>query len=183
MKKTIKIVIAAVFAVGFGSFAQAQSASISANATVISELTITNVANLNFGTVVVGQTKSIDADNMINVSTGSALGTANRGRFIVRAQVGSNVQLTLVLPSNLSTSGGALLPISFAPINGEPAIAVQDGDGQMFAITPGTPYLITGFNSASEIEEVNVFVGGQVNATGVTAGTYNGNITLTATYN
>ncbi|MDG1277473.1 MAG: hypothetical protein P8O16_09345 [Algoriphagus sp.] len=47
MKKTVKILIATVFAVGFVSLANAQSASISANATVISELKVSNLSNLN----------------------------------------------------------------------------------------------------------------------------------------
>ncbi len=183
MKKTVKILIAAVLTVGFGSLANAQSASISANATVISELSILNMANLAFGTVVSGQKKFIDSENTTEVSIGSALGASSRGRFIMWAQIGSNVTLTFTLPTNLSTSGGDLLPISFDDFNENPIIAVVDGDGIFGRVTPGTPYVINGFNSASEIDNINIYVGGQVDATGVTAGTYTGTITLSAAYN
>ena len=178
MKKTVKVLIAAVFAVGFGSLANAQSASISANATVISQLVVTNNANLNFGTVVVGQTKSIDAYETIAVSTGPTLGSANRGRFVVRAQQGSNVQLTFVLPADLRTAGGAILPISFD--FDDQVAAVEDNDSGYTVFYPTDAYQITGFGDSP----VNVWIGGKVDAaTGVTAGTYTGTITLSATYN
>ena len=184
MKKTVKILIATVFAVGFVSLANAQSASISANATVISELKVSNLSNLNFGTIVVGQTKTILADNTVEVSSGSKIGTTNRGRFSLEAQVGSNVTLTFVLPENLTTTEGALLPIEFDWAGAsEGPIAYEDGDGALYKIIPGTSYQILGFNSGSEMPTSNVLVGGRVNATGVTPGTYSGTITLSAIYN
>lgn len=59
MKKTAKILFDEVFPVSFGSLAKAQSASITANAIVISEIEVTSVANLIFSTLVVGQKKTI----------------------------------------------------------------------------------------------------------------------------
>ncbi len=188
MKKTVKILIAALFAVSFSSLANAQSASISANATVISELKVTNQANLNFGTIIIGQTKSIYSDNSVVVSTGNSLGNTNRGQFSLSAGIGSNLTLTFVLPSSLTTTGGAILPISFTddnPNNLSSAIGFEDGDGNVAKVTPGIPYVINGYNSASEVKNANVFVGGQVDATGVgvSTGIYTGTITLSATYN
>jgi hypothetical protein len=191
MKKTIKILVAAVLAVGFGSLANAQSASISANATVISELTVTNQANLNFGTVVVGQVKTIDSYlNTATVSTGIALGTSNRGAFTVAAQAGSNVTLEFSLPTTL-TGGAGTLPISFSWLNSEDipvesvTITVEDEGYKIF--DPKNSYTFpTGFPTLEAIAGTNsvfVYIGGRVDATGVTAGTYTGTITLSATYN
>jgi hypothetical protein len=185
MKKTIKFLIAAVFAVGFGSLANAQSASISANATVISELLVTNNANLDFGTVVVGQTKSIDGYGSIEVSTGPTLGTARLGMFRIEAQIGSNVGLTFVLPTNLSTTGGALLPITFGEgVSGKSGM-IELRPGIPTEFIPSSPYQINGFLNGAYPGDtfVKVYIGGKVDATGVTAGIYTGTITLSATYN
>ena len=183
MKKTVKILIAALFAVGFGSLANAQSASISANATVISELKVTNNANLNFGTVVVGQTKKIDGYGNVEVSTGPKLGSTSLGGFRIEAQTGSNVRLTFEFPTNLSTTEGALLPISFTGTEGASSATIDLGEGDRNEFNPRSPYQINGFLSGATGSYMQVFIGGNVNATGVTAGTYTGTITLSATYN
>jgi hypothetical protein len=185
MKITIKTFIAAILAVGFGSFANAQSASISANATVISEIAVTNLANLNFGTVVAGQKKSITAYGNVAVSTGSALGSASPGHFRVNAQRGSNVSISFDFPINLVATGVGQLPIYFSWEN-EPdrVIVVTNGDfDEAPTLIPGTPYQINNYNATSETSEYNFLIGGQVDATNATAGTYTGTITLNATYN
>ncbi len=184
MKKTVKILIAAVLALGFGSLANAQSASISANATVISEIAVTNLANLNFGTVVVGQMKSIDGLGTIWVDNGPKLGSTNYGRFRIEAQIGSNVQLAFDLPTNLSTAEGALLPISFGPGESAASAVVELRPGAQTEFDPRNPYQINGFlNADPEERYVVVVIGGQVDATSATAGSYTGTITLSATYN
>lgn len=185
MKTTIKTFIAAILTIGFGSFANAQSASISANATVISEIAVTRVDDLNFGTVVVGQKKSITADSNVAVSTGSVLGSANRGHFMVNAQRGSNVSISFDFPINLVATGGGQLPIYFSWENEpERVIVVTNGDfDDAPKLIPGTPYQINNYNPNSETSEYNFFIGGQVDATNATAGSYTGNITLNATYN
>jgi len=177
--------VAAVLAVCFGSLANAQSASISANATVISELTVTNQANLNFGTVVVGQTKSLDGYGNVAVSSGPKLGNARQGHFKVTAQRGSNLQLTFNLPTNLIAPGGAELPISFSYEDEQVAVVSDPLMGDFINFYPTTLLQINNFLTGSEdfATYVDVFIGGQVNATGVTAGAYTGTITLSATYN
>ena len=183
MKKTIKILTAAILAIGFGSLANAQSATITANATVISEIVVETRTNLNFGTVVVGQTKSVSARESILVSSGPTLGTSNRGYFVVRAQQGSNVNLSFLLPSNLSSPIGELLPISFNYGDSEVAY-LEDSDYEEIDFYPTSALQINSFNSSDpDGREIKVFIGGQVNATGVPAGSYIGNITLSATYN
>ncbi|MDG1277134.1 MAG: DUF4402 domain-containing protein [Algoriphagus sp.] len=185
MKKTVKILIAAVFALGFVSLAKAQSASISANATVISELSVTKGKDLNFGTIVVGQTKSIDAYDNISVSDGPELGSATAGTFTVNAQKGSNVKVSFILPTNLTSSTSNLLPISFNYGDTQVA-AVMDDEGNYTEFYPTSDFQINGFNQSVVdplASSVKFYIGGQVDATGVTAGTYTGTITLSATYN
>lgn len=193
MKTTIKTFIAAIITIGFGSFANAQSASISANATVISEISVANVANLNFGTLVAGQIKTIDLFGNVSVSTGSTLGTTRQGEFTVAASAGSDVRLSFSLPTNLNGSGAAVLPISFAWEDeyGFPELSVRiitDGQGGADYVNPTSSISFPG-NSFPTVEaipgtnSVRVFIGGQVDATNATAGTYTGTITLNATYN
>lgn len=199
MKKTIKIVIAAVFAVGFGSFANAQSASISANATVISEIVVANVNNLNFGTVVAGQKKRIDYLGNVSVSIGSAVGPITMGEFTVAAQAGSDVRFSFTLPANLISPSNATMPYVLNWQEVDPdgdgvstftrygGIVIQQAGGGGSAIMgnnfsfPGNSFPT--FQAIPGTNSVRVFIGGQVDATSATAGTYTGTITLNATYN
>jgi spore coat protein U-like protein len=191
MKTTIKTFVAAILGLGFGSFANAQSASISANATVISEIEVENVNNLNFGTLVAGQIKSVLLGG-VEVSTGPLLGTANRGEFIVAAQAGSDVRLSFNLPDNLNGPSGALLPISFFWINefDVPQLTVRIffSNGAFITVNPNNPISFPD-NSfpTSEVtagkNSVRLTIGGKVDATSATAGSYTGTITLNATYN
>ena len=197
MKKSVKILMAAVFAVGFGSLANAQSATISANATVISEIAVARVGDLNFGTLVAGQSKAIDYNGTVSVSTGTSIGTTRMGEFTVAAQAGSDVKLSFTLPSNLTGSGSTILPISFSwdelgMYGPEPTnacrIVIQEGGGAMFVDPTLGPISLIGnsfptYEAIPGTNSVRVFIGGKVDATGVTAGSYTGNITLSATYN
>jgi spore coat protein U-like protein len=185
MQNTAKILIMAAFAVGFGTFANAQSASISANATVVSEIVVANVNNLNFGTVVVGQKKSITAYEVEEVSSGPVLGSANPGRFRVNAQRGSYVSISFDFPTNLLGTGGSQLPIYFSwDAQPDKVIVVTDGDyNEAAPLILGTAYQINNYNALSETPFYEFVIGGQVDATSATAGTYTGTITLSATYN
>ena len=190
-----KILILTAFAVGIGSLANAQSATISANAKVISEIAVTSVSNLNFGTLVAGQTKSIDQNGYVTVSSGSALGTANMGEFTVAAQAGSDVSLVFILPTGLTGSNTGLLPISFSwteDSQGDvlyvPSVrVVENTDGGSGYYDPSSgPIRYTSFPTCEAIagkNSVRVFIGGRVDSNGVSSDTYTGTITLSATYN
>ncbi|WP_289029486.1 DUF4402 domain-containing protein [uncultured Algoriphagus sp.] len=194
MRKTIKILTAAILAIGFGTLANAQSASISANATVISEIAVANINNLNFGTVVVGQKKGIDFAGNVSVSTGSGLGTTTRGEFTVAAQAGSDVTFSFILPANLIGPGDAVMPYA---LNWENdgfdggtkyggIVVTQIGNGGSFITNDTFSFDGNSFPTYEAIEGTNsvrVFIGGQVDATSATAGSYTGTITLNATYN
>lgn len=190
MKKSSKILIIVVFTIGFGSLVKAQNASISANATVISEITVAKVADLNLGTVVVGQIKSIDGLSR-KVSTGPDLGSSNMGQFTVAAQAGTDVILTFSLPTELSGPNMTTLPIKFSwDDNGSVAqsVWIQADVFYWLGLNPtlGPLSFPAGFPSFQAIpgtNSVNVFIGAQVDATSATAGTYIGTITLSASYN
>lgn len=194
MKKSIKILVAFILASSFWSIAHGQSASISANATVINEIAVARVADLNFGTLVAGQIKSIDMMGNVSISSGTALGSTTRGEFTVSASAGSDVRLSFDLPNNLTGSGSDVLPISFSWMDemGYPEYSVfileQDGNGGSFFDPTSGSYAFAGnsfptFEAISGVNSVRVFIGGQVDATNVSSGTYNGTITLNATYN
>jgi spore coat protein U-like protein len=196
MKKTIKTLITLMLAVALGSLAHAQSASISVDATVISEIAVANVNNLNFGTLVAGQIKTIDLRGNVSVSTGSTLGTTSQGEFTVAASAGSDVQLSFTLPANLIGPDVGVLPIAFVydeDVAGDllprSALRIVDGlDGQFLSGDPTSPISFRDnsfptFEAIPGTNSVRVFIGGQVDATNATAGTYIGTITLSATFN
>lgn len=196
MKTTIKILTTALLAVGFGSLVHAQSASISANATVISEIAVTSVSDLNFGTIVANQKKFVSQfGNPATVSTGTVIDNGGRGEFTVAAQAGTDVTVSLVLPPALLGPGGSLPIVFVETIDtdfGDPSllsaiyINMQEGNGGYY-INPNS--FSERFNSfpnfdiGGGVNGVRIFIGGEVDATNATAGTYTGIITLNATYN
>jgi len=191
MKKTIKILVAAVLAVCFGSLANAQSASISANATVISEIVVNNVSNLDFGIVVVGQKKVVFAGNKTptRVSTGTVIDNGSGGEFTISAQAGSDVTISFVLPTSLAGSISGTLPIVFAETrdNMKQIKTIEQIEGGGATIDPNSPsYRIANFPTldiGGGVNGIRVIIGGEVDATSATAGSYTGTITLSATYN
>jgi hypothetical protein len=140
--------------------------------------------------------KTIDGwNNQATVSTGPVLGNANRGAFTVAAQAGSDVTLQFSLPTALTGQNGSL-PISFSwldttyeslPVDNVYVEVTSGGFNSFDPINAWTfPTMEGGFPTIEAISgtnSVNVFIGGRVDATGVTSGSYTGTITLTATYN
>ncbi len=196
MKKTVKILIAAVLAIGFGSFAKAQNASITANATVISEIAVTRVSDLNFGTIVVNQKKFVSRmGNPTTVSTGTVIDNGGRGEFTVAAQAEADVTISLNLPTALTGPGGSL-PIVFVETVdsdfGDPYLQstiyvnTQEGNGG-YDIDPNSPSerfnSFPNFDIGGGVNGVRIFIGGEVDATNATSGAYTGTITLSAAYN
>lgn len=195
MKKTVKVLLTAALAIGIGAFANAQSASISANATVISEIAVTSVSDLNFGTIVVNQKKIVSEMGDTRVSTGTAINNGSRGEFTVAAPAGADVTVSLVLPNVLTGSGGSL-PILFeetlfSEMMGSYTrstlyVNFQPGNGG-YDINPNSPSErfanFPTFDIGGGVNGVRVFIGGTVDATNSTAGSYTGTITLNATYN
>ncbi|WP_289029487.1 hypothetical protein [uncultured Algoriphagus sp.] len=189
--------MAAVLAVGFGSLANAKSASISANATVISEIVVNNVSNLDFGTVVVGQKKLVYAGDRMSskVSTGTLIDNGSGGEFTISAQAGSDVTISFVLPTSLAGSTSGSLPITFGemedigmgPYFNPEIITISQIGGIDTYINQNSPSLryanFPTFDIGGGVNGIRVIIGGEVDATSATAGTYTGTITMSATYN
>jgi spore coat protein U-like protein len=165
MKRTITALalVAAVLAVAPRQ-AEAQSASITASATVLTALTVTGVDNLDFGLVPPGFTKTV-------LETDAGAGT-----FDLSGSAGAEVTLTFTaLPANLQDAALNNLPITYTGVRNTTDNAAT---GNVF-----TPSAVTTTNLDAGTGELYLFLGGQVDATASPpAGLYQGTVTLTAAY-
>lgn len=141
------------------------SADITAQANVLTPLTVTGQANLDFGNVFPGVNKTV------------AITDATAGRWLVQGEGGAEVTLAFTLPANLS-DGANTLPISF-------------GAGSAGYNTTNNPGAATTFDPAAGATanlgvapaELYVWIGGTVTpAVSQPAGLYTGTITLTVNY-
>lgn len=169
MKRLLQLTLVLFLTTGLTTITLAQSdnADITATANVLAVVDVTAGNNLDFGDVTPGTPSSV------------AVGDATAGTFTVSGN-GGNVELDFTLPGDLTGPGGNL-PISFSSTDA----AWGDGGSPDNTFdptsTPGDNLDITGDTSDGEI---TVFIGGTVSPpAGLQAGTYDGTITLTATYN
>lgn len=176
MKNLTRIVLITLLAIGFSTTAYAQSASITGNAKVLSPITVNGPTNLNFGDVQQGTNKTVNVDG-----TGNDSDTII-GEFTVSGSDGANVTLNFTTLSDLTDGSGNTLVIDYA--SSEYALWSTDGDNgtggdnTKFDPTSATP------TATLDSDGISVFIGGQAQPTsGQTAGTYDGTITLEASYN
>jgi hypothetical protein len=145
------------------SAGQAQSSSSQATAAVVTPLSVTGLAPLNFGVVFQGVAKTIAYNN------------AASGRLSLAGFNTSQVSMTFTLPTTLS-SGGSSMPINTyrVRVNGVNSTA----GAVRIAVVSGVPVarnLVAG--------NLFVFVGGRVQpAAAQPGGTYTGAIVLQAAY-
>lgn len=148
--------------VGVSVAAAQNNASITVSANVQSPITVTAAANLDFGSVFPGVTKSIAVNN------------ASAGRFNVTGQASAPVSLTFVLPANL-TAGANLLPI-----------ANWVGNHNTSASPTGTGFTPSASATAATLSATGnlwVYIGAQVTpAVAQVAGTYTGTVQMTVVY-
>ena len=184
MKTTTKIFATVAFAMGFTFAVNAQSSvtqAITANATVQTQLVVTQVQPLEFGTVdnVVAQTKTV---SVLGVATSSASDPGQNG---VQEGVGKIVRtgnaivdyrLTSV-PTNLAGPTSSLLPIGTFVTS----YSMTQGGAQ----TAGNTTVASDTQVAGTGTDIYVHIGATVtpDATTTSAGTHTGSITLTAEYN
>jgi hypothetical protein len=164
MRTTIRVsaVLATILSLA-GSSVRAQSANISATATVFQAMTVTGARTLDFGTVFPGVAKAI------------GVAAATSGRFDLTGQNSANVNLTFTLPGNL-TSGSDNLPIG----SWTGCSNATNTTAGCTAFTPSGSATASSFSGAGALF---VFVGGTVTpAANQAAGTYTGTVTLTAAY-
>jgi hypothetical protein len=188
MKTTIKILATLTVVLGFAMGAMAQSghtdnANIAGKAIVLQAMDVTGVTDLDFGWVSPGLAKTI---NLENVATGGQVGegTQTTGVFTVSAAPNSNVQVQFTtLPANLAYLTNDL-PIGTYTAGYHTANPFSGGT--TFTAATGTQVSVGNFptNDISGSNGIYVFIGATVTP-GATqaAGTYEANITLTATYN
>jgi Domain of unknown function (DUF4402) len=159
----VSAALAAIFSLA-ASAAQAQSANISATATVLTAMTVTGASPLAFGNVFPGVASTVAATN-----------APNSGRFDLTGSNSANVNLTFTLPTNL-TSGANNLPIG----TWTGCRNATNTTAGCTAFTPSASATAAAFSAAGALY---VFVGGTVSpAANQAAGAYTGTVTLTAAY-
>ena len=166
MKRLLNITLITFVFTGLTTVALAQQSDndqIQASATVVAQLDVTAGNALDFGDVSPGIPSSV------------AYGSG--GSFSITGGGGASVILDFTLPTNL-TDGGNNLPISFSSTDANWEDGTTSSGSNEF--DPNSSETIT-FPSDGDM---TVFIGGTVSPTvGQAAGTYTGNIVLTATYN
>ena len=175
MKASIKYLLVILFAVGMHSTAFAQNsdnASVNANARVIAQIAVTGDVALDFGDLVQGTTEAVNVDGTGN-DTDAVI-----GEFTVTGGPSASVSLEFTtLPATLgSTTGGAdTLPTDFNSLE-----YAGYNDGALTKFNPAAGPTSTSLDGSGNL---TVLIGGSVDATGVTPDSYQGSITLTASYN
>jgi len=160
----LSLALVALLAIGATS-AQAQvSANITATAVVQTPLTVTGAAALDFQNVFPGLAKTI-----------SPVTAATAGRFTIGGQLNAEVNITFVLPTNL-TFGANNLPIG-TWTGGRNTANTQ---ASQTAITP-TGTTTTRLDATTGA--LYIWLGATVTPTvAQAAGTYNGTVTMTVAY-
>lgn len=162
------VLTAVLFGAG-ASTASAQTAqgSIQATAQVLTALSVRSAGDLDFGLVVQGISKSVNA-------SAPAAGTSS-GKFTIAGQAAQPVNVTFTaLPANL-TSGGNTLPITYTGIHNTTNSAAGGTAFTPSTGVPSTPLSGTG--------NLYVFMGGTVTPGGTQAsGNYSGTVTMQVAY-
>ncbi len=174
--KTLKILFAAFIFVGFATAAMADdpttqddTGEIDATATVLQAMNVIGEQDLTFGDVSPGVNKTVDWDD-----------ADNGGIFIIQAGSGASIQYNITTIDNLSSDeDGSTAELS---IDG------YDGNwGEDNVTENATNELSFGSDETITVpgtSEIYVFFGATVNPTNdQEAGSYSGEITLTAEYN
>ncbi len=146
--------IAATFAFALPAQAQTVSATAEARGLVLQPLTLSRVDDLDFGTVISGATAgsvSINPDSGFRTLVGIAAGPAagNRARFSGAGTPGQQVDLDLVYPGVLTSSGNniAITSLDFSGGGGQSTTVTLDATGT-FEIGVGGTFAI-GANQAN----------------------------------
>lgn len=163
MRIVTRVSAVAVALLSLATSAQAQSANITALATVYTPIAVTGARNLDFGTVFPGVAKSV------------GVAAATSGRFDLTGQNSANVNLTFALPTNLA-SGANTLPIG-----------TWTGCHNTTNATTGcatfAPSATATASALSATGSLFVWVGGTVNpAAAQAAGNYTGTVSMTVSY-
>ena len=163
MKKLITVIAAGSAMIALGtSGAQAATATATATAEILEQVTITQVSDLDFGTIVPDATNletvtvAANAAGTRNCGILTCAGTVSSASFDVTGANGLNVDITGLGALTQLTSGGNNMPIS---LNGSAAVLAMTGAA------------------------VALYVGGDLDvAANQPAGVYSGSFDVTAEY-
>ena len=196
MKKSVKVLMVAVFAFGTTFLAQAQDRSVtmSATAKVVDVLDVQKEQDLDFGIVMQGNNKMISVAGDVSDQDGGAnnITGIKGGIFQVFAGAGSSVSLTVTVPSVLnSTVGSFSMPIVFnkdLDDDDETTIGYGISSGSVTKLLTNQANSITFPSGVADVigekSATRVWIGGVVKPSATQAnGTYTGTITLVASYN
>jgi hypothetical protein len=185
MKTKFKVLIAAALFVGLGSSAFAQTVTanttMTASATILSNLAIVKNVDLTFGQVSNSKTPTMNANSATKTDVGEA---ATLGKFTVTGLAGASVQVDFTGPTLDLTNGGSSIVFTPSVYRTEKSTLAYGETG----ITTGSSYNI----NSSVVEAQSVagtdyfYVGGNIvvgTAAEDPAGTYTGTFTMTVTYN
>jgi len=180
----MKFFAALAIMLGFTVSTMAQSAvtqNVTANATVQSQLVVTEIQPLEFGTVdnVVAQTKVVSPAGVASSSGGSVAQTGVQEGVGKIVRTGGIVTYKLVTPpSNLAGTAGSLLPI------GSYTTAYSTVT-QVAAQTAGNATVTNATSVAAGTSDIYVHIGATVTPSAATTstGTHTAEITLSAEYN
>ncbi|MFD2532935.1 hypothetical protein [Gracilimonas halophila] len=151
MNKLKTLLFASTLLVGFNSVAMAQSddATITANANVIDNITVTSTSNLDFGDILVGTSKTMDAANQSVSTTNGVTGNETFGAVDIET-ANANIKIEIEFPDDLTGQSDAnnTLPFIFsggyAGGQGAEAILVDGDENYTGAVDAGLTQLQDG---------------------------------------
>ncbi len=162
-----KLMLTAAMVLGFAGMSLAQSsASAGVSATVLAKFQVTNLTDLVFGNVLVGDTVTVNSN------------TAGAASFSVTGTLDHSVTYTFTPPATLTSSGNS---INFIPVLGLYNPSSNSYSSGTTAFTSTSSQSIT---LSSGTTEVWIYLGGTVQTASTThPGVYNGTYTLAVSYN
>jgi len=173
MKKLLSITLTTLLVL-FASqaFGQTVSDEISAQANIISALSVNGEDNLTFGDVIAGNNGTIEVNNDGTMEVTNA-GDAQLGRFVLEGSEGEQYELSFDIPENLS-DGTNDLPFV---MEGSQYGLIEDSNDEDGNFDPDS-----GVDVEFSTSNITVLLGGEVQpASGQESGAYTGTVTLQAT--
>ena len=176
----------AVGAAGNGN-AQAATTNVPINAEILGAVNITQNQGMNFGvlndtggggTATLGTGSTITG---VSGGTTSAGGTITSGLFTVKATTGRAIDITTPASVTLKGTGGGATVADTMPVNSFSLLAPAGGGGASNTGTAATGAAIVATLTAATV--TGFAIGGTITVgAGETAGTYAGQVTVTALY-
>lgn len=177
MKRITFILSIFAFSMTFSGSAFAQTADVTASASIVADLSVTKNTDLSFGQILNSQTADAVIDpNDTNSGTGS---TTTLGKVTVVASDGAGLSISFTNPTDLSLTSDATQKIGFT---GNYTGKETDDAATSTDLNESTANEVT-LGSANDT--YYIYLGGTLDGAdidGATTGTYEGTITVTVNY-